>query len=139
MAVLYKDNQYMAEKGSFFRDSVKINGDFLVGPRSTFRKNLVVCGNLYLCPECQVKGNIICYGGVVSRGCVIEGELKVLAGPTTLCDGASVAKLTSQGDVLIRPDVQAKEISGDLIVVMGKIKCGKLMGKKTRVVSTEFQ
>jgi len=139
MAVLYKGNQYMAERGSFFRESVKIDGDFLVASRSTFWKNLVVSGNLYLCPECQIKGNILCYGGVVSRGCIIEGELKAIAGPVTLCDGAFIGKVTSQGDVIVRPGVRASEIYGDLITVMGKVKCGKLMGKKTRVVSAGIQ
>lgn len=139
MAVLFKGNQYMAERGSFFPESVKIDGDFLVGPRGTFWKNLVVTGNLYLCPECQVKGNIICRGGVISRGCVLDGELKVTDGPLTLCDKANVNKVNCNGDVFIRPGVSAGEIYGDTILVLGKINCGKLLGKKTRVVSAEQQ
>ncbi len=135
MAVFYKGNQYMAEHGSFFRESVKIDGDFLVASRSTFWKNLVVFGNLYLCPDCQVKGNVLCWGSVVSRGCTIDGELKAIAGPVTLCDGAKIGKVNSQGDIFVRPGVTASEIYGDLITVMGKVHCGKLMGKKTRVIS----
>ncbi|HJJ54860.1 MAG TPA: polymer-forming cytoskeletal protein [Methanocorpusculum sp.] len=137
MAVLYKGNQYMAERGSFFSESVKIDGDFLVGPRSTFWKNLVVSGNIYLCPECHIKGNVLCYGGVVGHECIIEGEFKAIAGPVTLCDNAALGKVTCQGDVMVRPGVRASEVYGDMITVVGKAKCGKLMGKKTRVVSAD--
>lgn len=137
MAIIYKDNQYMTKCNSFFPESVKIEGDFLVGSRSTFWKNLVVTGNLYLCPECQIKGDVTCHGGIISRGCCIEGELRVFDGDLTLCDGAQMGKVVSQGNILIRQGVIAREIYGDMILVAGKIQCSKLMGKKTRVVSSD--
>ena len=137
MAVIYKGTQYLAEPGSFFRGSVKIDGDFVVSARSTFWKNLVVTGNLYLCPECQIKGNVSCKSGVISRGCVIDGELSVSEGPVTLCDGADVHIVSCAGDVLVRPGVSSAEISGDTITVVGKIHCGRVMGKKTRVVPVQ--
>lgn len=137
MAVIYKGTQYVAETGSFFRESVKIDGDFTVAPRGTFWKDLVVTGNLYLAPLCQIKGNVSCKAAIVSRGCIIDGTMTITEGPLTLCDGADVQKVTCAGDVLIRPGVCAREVHGETITVVGKVHCGKIMGKKTRVVSAE--
>ena len=135
MAIQYKGNQYVAERGSFFRDSVMIDGDFIVGGRSTFWQNLNVTGKLYLCPECQIRGNIVCSGGVIGRGCNIDGDMTAGTGSLILCDNSTVGCVSTEGDVLVRPGVSAKEIYGDLITVVGKVRCGKLMGKKTRLMA----
>ncbi|MDO5845382.1 MAG: polymer-forming cytoskeletal protein [Methanocorpusculum sp.] len=135
MAVLVKDNLYMAEPGSYYRGSVKIDGDFLVPPRTYFWRDVVVSGKLILCPESHIAGNAACRGAVVARGCVIEGELNSGAEPVVVCDGAKVRVIRSTGSVLLRPGITASEVRGENILVMGKIQCGKLMGKNTRVVS----
>ncbi len=138
MVILVQDSLHMAERGSYFEGSVKIDGDFLVPPRTEFWKDVDVAGSLYLCPESHIKGNVSCSGGVICRGCVIEGDLVVNGGELTLCDGATIKRVLSSGDVFIRPGVTAAEVRGENILVLGKIQCGKLMGKNTRVVSSEF-
>ena len=69
MAIFVQDTLHMAERGSYYEGSVKIDGDFLVPPRTEFWKDIVVSGNIYLCPESHVKGNVTCKGGVICRGC----------------------------------------------------------------------
>ena len=139
MKIFVQDSLHMAEAGSYFEKSVKIDGDFLVPPRTEFWKDIVVSGNIYLCPESHVKGNITCKGGVICRGCVIEGDLIAGEdGELRISDGASVNRILSTGDVYLRKDVSAAEVRGNNILVLGKIQCGKLMGKNTRVVSGEY-
>lgn len=138
MAVLVKDNLYMAEPGSYYRESVKIDGDFLVPPRTYFWRDVVVSGKLILCPESHIAGNAECHGAVVARGCIIEGELDSGEEPVVVCDGAKVRIIRSTGNVLLRPGITSSEVRGENILVMGKIQCGKLMGKNTRVVSNEM-
>ena len=93
MKVFVKGTTYLAEPGSYFKDSVKIDGDFIVPPKTQFWKDLVVSGHLSL--------------GVGSR----------------------------VGNVLLRPGIVSDEVHGENILVMGKIHCGKLMGRNTRVVT----
>ena len=135
MKIFVKDNLHMAERGSYFRDSVKIDGDFLFPSRTYFWRDLVVTGNLYLCPESHVAGNVKCNGAVICRGSVIEGELDSGEEQLTVCDKAKIRVINSSGNVLLRPEMVSAEVHGVNILVMGKIYCGKLMGKNTRVIS----
>lgn len=135
MKVFVKGSTYMAEPGSYFKESVKIDGDFIVPAKTQFWRNLVVTGNLSLGVGSRVAGNIRCNGAVVSRACLIEGELIASDGQVTICDGARVRVIRSEGNVLLRPGMSADEVHGENILVMGKVHCGKLMGRNTRVVT----
>lgn len=135
MTIFVKDKMHMAEAGSYFRESVKIDGDFLVPPRTYFWKDLVVTGSLYMCPESHVAGNVSCNGAVICRDTVIEGELDSGKEQLTVCDNAKVRVIKSDGNVLLREGMTSSEVHGVNILVMGKIQCAKLMGKNTRVIS----
>ena len=135
MKVFVKDNLHMAEAGSYFRDSVKIDGDFLVPPRTHFWRDLVVTGKLLLGPQSHVAGNVKCNGAVICHDAVIEGELDSGLEQLTVCDNAKVRVIKSEGDVLLRPEIVSAEVSGINILVVGKVQCGKLMGKNTRVIT----
>jgi len=135
MKVLVKDNLHTAEPGSYFRGSVMIDGDFLVPPRTFFWRDLVVTGKLFLCSESHVAGNVTCNGAVICHDSVIEGELNSGEEQLTVCDNAKVRVIKSDGNVLLRPGIISAEVRGVNILVMGKIQCGKLMGKNTRVVT----
>jgi hypothetical protein len=66
----------------------------------------------------------------------VEGELVSGEGQVTVCDGARVRIIRSEGNVLLRPGMSADEVHGNNILVMGKVHCGKLMGRNTRVVTS---
>ncbi|HJJ47525.1 MAG TPA: polymer-forming cytoskeletal protein [Methanocorpusculum sp.] len=135
MIVFVKDNLYMAEKGAYFRESVKIDGDFLVPKRTIFWKDVVVSGSLYLCPECTISGNVSCNGAVIGPGSVIKGEFNAGEEQLTVCDNAAVRLIKSTGNVLLRDGVQSNEVHAENLLIMGKVRCNKLMGKKTKVIS----
>ncbi|MDU9376608.1 hypothetical protein McpSp1_12310 [Methanocorpusculaceae archaeon Sp1] len=135
MKVFVKDRTYLAERGSYFKESVKIDGDFIVPPKTQFWRDLVVTGNLSLGVGSRVGGNITCNGAVISRGCLVEGELVSDTEQVTICDGARVRVVKSNGNVLLRPGIVSDEVHGENILVMGKVHCGKLMGRNTRVIN----
>ena len=135
MAVLVKGRKYMAEYGTFLQGSVKIEGDFLMAHRCTIWGNLVVTGSLYLCPECQINGKVICTGGVIGRRSSITGTMMVTGGPLIVCDGAQIKEINCKGDVCLRPEVSSESVTGSNILVIGKVHCGKLRGKNTRLIS----
>ncbi|MDR3102645.1 MAG: polymer-forming cytoskeletal protein [Methanocalculaceae archaeon] len=135
MKVFAKGKIYLAEPGSYFRGPVKIDGDFIVPPRTQFWKDLVVTGRLSLGASSRVGGSVSCSGAVVARGCVVEGELTAGTDQVTVCDGARVRVIRSEGNVLLRPGIVSEEVHGGNILVMGKIHCGKLMGRNTRVIT----
>jgi len=137
MVVFVQGTKYMAPRGSFFQGSVKVDGDLLLGQRSTIWGNLVVNGNLYLMPQCQINGNVTCNGGIIGHGTVISGTYYVNQGTLTVCDGAKIHTITSTGDIFLRPDVTSEEVSGINILVLGKVHCGRLMGKNTRIISSQ--
>ncbi len=135
MKVFVKGKTYLAEPGSYFKESVKIDGDFIVPPKIQFWKDLVVTGHLSLGVGSRVGGNITCNGAVISRGCLVEGELVSDTDQVTICDGARVRVVKSNGNVLLRPGIVSDEVHGENILVMGKVHCGKLMGTNTRVIT----
>lgn len=135
MKVFVKDTTYLAEPGCYFKKPVKIDGDFIVPPKTQFWKDLVVTGTLSLGVGSRVGGNVTCNGAVISRGCLIEGELISDTEQVTICDGARVRAIRSNGNVLLRPGIVSDEVHGENILVMGKVHCGKLMGRNTRVVT----
>lgn len=134
MKVFVQNNLHMAEPGSYFRESVKIDGDFLVPRRTIFWKDLVVTGGLYLCPECTISGNVTCNGAVIGPGSIIKGEIDAGEEQLTVCDNAAVRVIKSTGNVLLRDGVQSSEVHAENLLIMGKVRCNKLMGKKTKVV-----
>ncbi|HJK41481.1 MAG TPA: polymer-forming cytoskeletal protein, partial [Methanocorpusculum sp.] len=105
MKVFVKGTTYLAEPGSYFKDSVKIDGDFIVPPKTQFWKDLVVSGHLSLGVGSRVGGNITCNGAVIGRGCLVEGELNSGSEQLTVCDGARVLVIRSEGNVLLRPGI----------------------------------
>ncbi|HJJ99073.1 MAG TPA: polymer-forming cytoskeletal protein [Methanocorpusculum sp.] len=135
MKIFVKDTTYLAEPGSLFTYSVKIDGDFIVPQKTHFWKDLVVTGHLSLGAYSRVYGNVSCNGAVISRGCLVEGELNAETEQLTVCDGARVRIIRSKGNILLRPGIVSDEVHGENILVMGKIHCRKLVGRNTRIIT----
>ena len=95
-------------------------------------------GYVFILPSSFDPGNMVIYTKDNERIGVIEGDLIAEGGELRICDGAVVNRIISTGDVFLRKDVSAAEVRGNNILVLGKVKCGKLMGKNTRVVSGDI-
>jgi len=132
--LIQKGNTYFAQKGSYFEGNVKIDGDFVVPPRTHFWGRLTVTGNLELGPRSSVALDISCGNAVIGSQCRIKGPV-VASGDVTILDHASIHSVQAGGKVILRPGVIVGDVtSQDAIIVHGKIKSGNLIGKSMKVL-----
>jgi len=132
--VIQKGNTYYAEKGSYFEGNVKINGDFIVPPRTHFWGRLNIAGNLELGPRSSVSLDITCHNAVIGSQCRVKGPI-VARGDVVVLDHATVHSVQAGGRVILRTGVSVGDVtSQDTIVVHGRIKSGNLVGKNMKVL-----
>lgn len=132
--VLQKGNSYFAQKGSYFEGNVKIDGDFVVPPKTHFWGRLNVSGTLELGPRSSVSLDITCGGAVIGSQCRVKGPI-VAQGDVVILDHAVVHSIQAGGRVILRPNVTVGDVtSADAIIVHGKIKSGNLIGKSMKVL-----
>jgi cytoskeletal protein CcmA (bactofilin family) len=132
--LIQKGNTYFAQKGSYFEGNVKVDGDFVVPPRTHFWGRLTVAGTLELGPRSSVALDITCRDAVIGSQCRVKGPISA-KGEVTLLDHASVHSVQANGKVIIRPGVIVGDVtSQDAIIIHGKIKSGNLIGKSMKVL-----
>ncbi len=132
--LIRKDNTYYAKKGEYFEGNVKVDGDFVVPPRTHFWGRLVVAGNLELGPRSSVALDIACANAVIGSQSRVKGPI-VASGDVAILDHATVHSVQAGGKVILRPGVTVGDVtSQDTIVVHGKIRSGNLVGKNMKVL-----
>ena len=132
--VIQKGSTFYAPKGAYYEGNVRIDGDFIVPPRTHFWGRLVVTGRLELGMKSTVALDVECGSAVIGSHARIKGPL-VAAGEVSLLDHCVVYSVTAGGRVILRPDVRVGDVtSSDAIVVHGKIKSGRLTGKSMKVL-----
>ncbi|MDD5144265.1 polymer-forming cytoskeletal protein [Methanoregula sp.] len=132
--VIQKGTTYFAQKGSYFEGNVRIDGDFVVPPRTHFWGRLNVTGTLELGPRSSVALDITCGSAVIGSQCRVKGPI-VSQGDVVILDNAVVHTVQAGGRVILRPNVTVGDVtSADAIIVHGKIKSGNLIGKSMKVL-----
>lgn len=132
--VLQQGNRFFAQKGSYFEGNVRIDGDFIVPPRTHFWGRLAVTGTLELGPRSTVVLDISCGSAVIGSQCRVKGPITA-SGNVTVLDHAAVHSIDAGGDVILRTGITVGDVrSGGTIVVHGKIKSGNLIGKSMKVL-----
>jgi len=132
--LIQKGNTYFAQKGSYFEGNVKVDGDFVVPPRTHFWGRLTVTGTLELGPRSSVALDIACRNAVIGSQCRVKGPISA-KGEVTILDHASIHSVQAGGKVIIRPGVIVGDVtSQDAIIIHGKIKSGNLIGKSMKVL-----
>ena len=132
--VISQGNTFFAAKGSYYEGNVKINGDFVVPPRTHFWGRLVVTGRLELGARSSVALDVTCGSAIIGSQSRIKGPLTA-TGDVTLLDHTVVLSVKAGGNVIIRPGVHVGDVTtGETITVHGKIKSGKLTGKNMKVL-----
>lgn len=132
--VIQKGNTFFAQKGSYFEGNVKIDGDFVVPPRTHFWGRLNVSGTLELGPRSSISLDIACGSAVIGAQCRVKGPI-VSQGDVVILDHASVHSVSAGGRVILRPGITVGDVtSQDTIIVHGKIKSGNLIGKSLKVL-----
>jgi cytoskeletal protein CcmA (bactofilin family) len=132
--VIKKGTAFFAKRGSYFEGNVRIDGDFIVPPRTHFWGRLNVSGDLELGPRSSVALGIECGNAIIGSQCRVKGPITA-TGDITILDHASVHSIQAGGRVVLRPGVIVGDVtSGDAILVHGKIKSGNLIGKSMKFV-----
>src|SRR5512136_1402917 len=117
--VIQKGSTFFAQKGSYFEGNVKIEGDFIVPPRTHFWGKLHVTGNLELGPRSTVAMDIRCFNAIIGSQCRVKGPI-VAHGDVTILDHAVIHTIQAGGKVILRTGVTAGDVtSGDTIIVHG--------------------
>lgn len=132
--VIRKGDTFFAPKGAYFDGNVKIDGNFIVPPRTHFWGRLTVTGSLELGPRSTVALDVNCWDAIIGSQSRIKGPL-VAHGDVTILDNAAVHSVNAGGKVILRTGVHVGDVtSNDTIVVHGRIKSGKLIGKNMKVL-----
>ncbi len=132
--LIQKGNTYFAQKGSYFEGNVKVDGDFVVPPRTHFWGRLTVTGTLELGPRSSVALDITCRNAVIGSQCRVKGPISA-KGEVAILDHASIHSVQAGGKVIIRPGVIVGDVtSQDALIIHGKIKSGNLIGKSMKVL-----
>jgi predicted acyltransferase (DUF342 family) len=132
--LIQKGNTFFAQKGTYFEGNVKVDGNFVVPAHTHFWGRLTVTGTLELGPRSSVALDIICWDAIIGSQSRIKGPI-VAHGDVTILDHAAVHSVKAGGNVLLRTGVHVGDvISDETIIVHGKIKSGKLVGKNMQVI-----
>jgi len=132
--VIQKGDTFYAEKGAYFDGNVRIDGNFIVPAHTHFWGRLNVSGRLELGPRSSVALGISCGSAIIGSNARIKGPI-VATGDVTVLDHAIVHSLQTAGKVILRQGVRVGDVSsGDTLVIHGKIKSGKLIGKNVKVL-----
>lgn len=132
--VIQKGDTFFAQKGAYFDGNVKIDGNFIVPARTHFWGRLTVTGTLELGPGSSIALGLDCWSAVIGSHTKIKGPI-VAHGDVTLLDSANVQSVKAGGKVILRTGVHVGDVtSSDTIIVHGKIKSGKLIGKNIKVL-----
>lgn len=132
--VIRQGDTFFAEKGAYFDGNVKIDGNFIVPPRTHFWGRLEVTGRLELGPRSTIAGGITCGSAIIGSNSRIKGPV-VAEQDVTILDHAIVHEVRAGGKVTLRTGVTVGDVTaGDALVIHGKIKSKKLIGKTMKVL-----
>jgi len=131
--VIQHGETFFAPKGAYFDGNVKIDGNFVVPTHTHFWGRLNVSGRLELGPRSSVALGITCGSAIIGSQVRVKGPI-ISTGDVTILDNAVVHSIQADGKVILRQGVRVGDvISKDTLIIRGKIKSGKLVGKNVKV------
>ncbi|MGD1004336.1 MAG: polymer-forming cytoskeletal protein [Methanoregulaceae archaeon] len=131
--VIQHGETFFAPKGAYFDGNVKIDGNFVVPAHTHFWGRLNVSGRLELGPRSSVALGITCGSAIIGSQVRVKGPI-ISTGDVTILDNAVVHSIQADGKVILRQGVRVGDvISKDTLIIRGKIKSGKLVGKNVKV------
>ncbi len=133
-AVIRQGDTYYAKSGTYFDGNVKIEGNFIVPPRTHFWGRLDVTGRLELGPRSTVALGITCGSAIIGSNSRIKGPV-IADSNVTILDNSMVQEVRAGGNVTLRTGVRTRDVTaGDALIIHGKIKSGKLIGKTVKIL-----
>ncbi|HOX34422.1 MAG TPA: polymer-forming cytoskeletal protein [Methanoregulaceae archaeon] len=134
VTLVRQGDTFYAQRGSYFDGNVKIDGNFVVPPRTHFWGRLAVAGRLELGPRSTVALGITCGSAIIGSNARIKGPVTA-DGDVTVLDNAVIHEIRAGGNVTLRTGVHVGDVTaGEALVIHGKIKSKKLVGKTVKVL-----
>jgi predicted acyltransferase (DUF342 family) len=132
--VIRQGDTFFAQKGAYFDGNVKIDGNFIVPAHTHFWGRLDVTGRLELGPRSSVALGITCKSAIIGSSVRVKGPI-VAQEDVTILDNAAVHSVQAGGKVTLRTGVRVGDVTAqDALIIHGKIKSGKLIGKSVKVL-----
>ncbi|NPE28380.1 polymer-forming cytoskeletal protein [Methanococcoides sp. SA1] len=132
-------NTYIVRRKAFFENSIKIDGNMIVGPGANFWKDLEVSGSLQLGKESLVKGDIKASDALISTRCEINGNIDV-ANDLTMLDNVKVGGSAVCGNEMsIRPGCQVSFVKATTALeLIGKVDVKEIESGTKLIVRSEM-
>ncbi|MBP2030201.1 putative acyltransferase (DUF342 family) [Methanohalophilus levihalophilus] len=129
-----ESNTYIAEKRSYFKDEIRVDGNLIAGALSNFWKSLSATGTVELGKRTIVRGDLKATRILLGPGSEITGNLHA-EDEAILLDGAIIGgSATCGGQMKIRPGCKIKFAKADReLELVGKVHIGEIESG-TRVV-----
>lgn len=121
-----RSNTYVIEKGAFFEDDLKLDGNAIVGQDVKFWGGLTVTGRLELGKGSAVQGNVKARSALVCAAVKIQGNIETVS-ELVLLDKARVNAVACQGDIRVRPGCIIGSVkAGGTLELIGKVSVKKV-------------
>ncbi|WP_440952773.1 polymer-forming cytoskeletal protein [Methanococcoides sp. FTZ1] len=132
-------NTYIVRRKAFFEDSIRLDGNVIVGAGANFWKDLEVTGSLELGKASLVKGNIKAGDALISTRCEVGGNIDVEHNLTML-DNVNVAGHAICGDQMsIRPGCKVAFAKADVALeLIGKVDIKEIESGTKLVVRSDM-
>lgn len=130
---------YIVRKKAFFENSIKIDGNMIVGAGANFWKDLEVSGSLQLGKASFVKGDVKADEALISTRCEIGGDVDV-TNDLTLLDNVKVGGSAICGkEMSIRPGCQVTFVKATTALeLVGKVDVKEIESGTKLIVRSEM-
>jgi len=132
-------NTYIIRRKAFFENSIKIDGNMIVGSGANFWKDLEVSGSLQLGKESFVKGDIKANDVLIGTRCEISGNIEV-ANDLTMLDNVKIKGSAICGNEMsVRPGCQVKFVkAATALELIGKVDIKEIESGTKLIVRSEM-
>ncbi|WP_244603588.1 polymer-forming cytoskeletal protein [Methanococcoides sp. AM1] len=132
-------NTYIIRRKAFFEDSVRLDGNVIIGSGANFWKDLEASGSLELGKASLVKGNVKASDALISTRCEIGGNIDVTYNLTML-DNVKVAGHAICGNEMsIRPGCEITFAKADTALeLIGKVNIKEIESATKLIVRSDM-
>jgi predicted acyltransferase (DUF342 family) len=132
-------NTYIVRRKAFFEDSVRIDGNMIVGSGTNFWKDLEVTGSLELGKASLVKGSIKAGDALISALCEIGGNVDVTHNLTMLDNVNVTGHAISGNQMSIRPGCKVAFAKADkALELIGKVDIKEIESGTKLIVRSDM-
>ncbi|AKB84382.1 polymer-forming cytoskeletal protein [Methanococcoides methylutens] len=132
-------NTYIVRRKAFFEESVRIDGNMIIGSGANFWKDLEVTGSLELGKASLVKGSVKAGDALISTRCEIRGNVDV-GHNLTMLDNVEVAGHAICGNQMsIRPGCKVSFAKAEkALELVGKVDIKEIESGTKLIVRSDM-